>query len=228
MNIKDNKAELEKILNLTNTDIPLPGTGGSGMDDDLPEPEPLFDIDYNKEDRKYRRKARRTVTRLIQHMIPTEYFEEDYIKDKMEQDIDTLANLYWQYEMNKVMIKANMEGTRIGGGSPRMYETFVQLSKNMNEINKQILQTETVIRQTYVMIKGEVQQMKQQNANIKQLENQKENVLELPTDADNSVTIRNNKDVINALVNKRKQRDLQQLEEVEDVEELEENIEEEE
>ena len=91
-----------------------------------------------------------------------------------------------------------MECVRTGGGSPRMFETFTQISKNIMDINKQIVSTEAVLRQMYINLKGE----------IMDINRHKENLLEDKTagkkQLHSKTVVQSPKDLINSLHQNRK------------------------
>ena len=95
MNTKDNMSELDKILQQTGMSDNLPGTD-TDISNELPEPEPLFDVDYDLQEKKLRRRARRTVQKVVRHIVPEELENNEYLRDKMDQDITTLTDLYYQ------------------------------------------------------------------------------------------------------------------------------------
>lgn len=51
----------------------------------------LFTFDYENDMRGFRKKAAKTVTTMAYHMLPKDILEEEYVKNKIEQDIDTPA-----------------------------------------------------------------------------------------------------------------------------------------
>ncbi len=113
---------------------------------------------FNSEQQKkgLRKKARKTILNVVKHIIPGDIIEEEYIQDKIEQDIETMAALYLQLETNTVMQQSIVEMVSTGNAAPRMYEVFGQLTDKIQSINKQIFDTEQRIRKTYVDIKYEI------------------------------------------------------------------------
>ena len=113
---------------------------------------------FNSEQQKkgLRKKARKTILNVVKHIIPGDIIEEEYIQDKIEQDIETMAALYLQLETNTVMQQSIVEMVSSGNAAPRMYEVFGQLTDKIQSINKQIFDTEQRIRKTYVDIKYEI------------------------------------------------------------------------
>ena len=113
---------------------------------------------FNSEQQKkgLRKKARKTILNVVKHIIPGDIIEEEYIQDKIEQDIETMAALYLQLETNTVMQQSIVEMVSTGNAAPRMYEVFGQLTDKIQSINKQIFDTEQRIRKTYVDLKYEI------------------------------------------------------------------------
>jgi hypothetical protein len=105
-----------------------------------------------------RKRARKTLSNIIEHILPAEMLEEDYVKDKMEQDINTLADLYFQVELNNVMQRSLVENVSRGNTMPRMYEVFSGITDRLQALNKQIVSTEQQIRRTYMDIKMEIRE----------------------------------------------------------------------
>lgn len=154
--LKDQSKQLEELIKQQKESVDsLSIESSSNVDPELEET-PQFEIDYDDIYRVCRLNARRTVKSMSKHILGKEALSEDYVKDKQAQDIVTLTDLYYQLELTLVVLKSNIENIRMSGGTPRLYETFVQLSKNQTEINKQALATEAVIRQTYIDLKHEI------------------------------------------------------------------------
>lgn len=103
-----------------------------------------------------RKKARKTILSIVKHIIPADIMDEDYVQDKMEQDIETLTGLYMQLENNTIMQQSLIESVSSGNTMPRMYEVFGQLTDKIQSINKQIVDTEQRLRKTYVDLKYEI------------------------------------------------------------------------
>lgn len=103
-----------------------------------------------------RKKARKTVLSIVRHIIPSDIIDEDYVQDKIEQDIETLTGLYMQLENNTIMQQSLIESVSSGNTMPRMYEVFGQLTDKIQSINKQIVDTEQRLRKTYVDLKYEI------------------------------------------------------------------------
>lgn len=116
----------------------------------------IFDFDYDTVKKSIRKKARKTVANIVKHVLNESMSNDVYVADKMEQDIDTLTELYMQVETNTLMQKSLVESVSRGNTMPRMYEVFGQLTDRIRDINKQIISTEQTIRKTYQDIKFEI------------------------------------------------------------------------
>lgn len=177
--IKTDRVDFEKLLNgidpIVKTEVqtasgqPVPQvTGGqqnvvSGVVDNASANEvmneKLFEFDYDSVRKAQRKKARKTVLGIVSHVIPEELLEEEYIQDKIEQDIDSLLGLYMQVETNTIMQRSLMDTVSRGVAMPRMYEVFGQMTDKIQSINKQIIDTEQRIRKTYQDLKYEIRDM---------------------------------------------------------------------
>ena len=172
--IKQDRIDLERLLNGVDP-IKAPSAApsnskpaGSTVVDSAPPDafptENMFEYDYDRSKKQLRKQARKTIDNIIKHIIPDGFIiEDEYINDKKEQDIETLADLYMQREANEVMKKSIVETVSRGNTMPRMYEVFGQLSQNAQDINKQILDTEQKIRKTYMDLKYETMDRRSEN-----------------------------------------------------------------
>lgn len=173
--IKSDRVDFEKLLN--GLDPVVPHVGGvqtpdvsvqsssqqqttTSVVDNAPAAqmmnEPLFTFDYEAERKGIRKKCRKTILGIVNHVIPPNMIEDEYIQDKIEQDIETLTELYMQAKLNSVMQRANVEMTARGNYTARNTEVFGQLTDKMQSINKQIFDTEQRIRKTYLDLKYEI------------------------------------------------------------------------
>lgn len=116
----------------------------------------LFEFDIDAIRKGLRKRARKTVMNMAKHILPEEMMEREYIQDKIEQDIETLADLYVQVECNKTMQASLIDAVSRGNGGPRSYEVFGQLTDKIAGLNKQALATEQTIRKTYIDLKFEI------------------------------------------------------------------------
>lgn len=58
------------------------------------EPEPIFTFDTKSELKAMKKKARRTIQLMAEHILPKELLNEEYIQNKIDQDVETLSDLY--------------------------------------------------------------------------------------------------------------------------------------
>lgn len=169
--IKSDRIDFEKLLNgldplvqqqqeVPMPNIPQPTNNPAATVDNTSAAELMnvraFEFDYESTRKGLRKKARKTILGMVNHIIPSDIINEDYIQDKIEQDIEAMTELYMQLENNKIMQKSLMDDVSRGNKAPRMYEVFGQITDRMQAINKQIIDTEQRIRKTYVDLKYEV------------------------------------------------------------------------
>jgi hypothetical protein len=152
----------------------------------------MFDYDYDAVRKGLRKKARKTILNMVNHIIPEDIINEDYIQDKIEQDIETLTGLYMQLENNTIMQRSLMDSVSKGNSMPRMYEVFTQMTDKLQSINEQIVNTEQKIRKTYVDLKFEVRDKMSEDATNNMLSGPSNMAIE-----NGGVIVTNAKDLIN-------------------------------
>lgn len=157
MTLKEERKDLQNLLNATTGVNLTPTTDTSTQTSPIEEieAEPLFEFDWDAENKKIRKRARQTVKKIVELVVPKEMQNVSYIEDKMEQDEVTLTGLYTQQRACEVMQRSIVESTAKGNNAPRMYEVFGQLSEKLMSINKQIIATETQLRKTYIDLKSD-------------------------------------------------------------------------
>lgn len=121
------------------------------------EAEKLFEYDPVGDKKSITKTVRRTITTLANHILPKDMLEEEYVKNKIEQDIATLTELYVTRKNNEMVLQSLIKGISTGSNSPKMYEMYTKLSETVSDNNKQILETEDNLRKTYMELKYEVQ-----------------------------------------------------------------------
>lgn len=155
MKIKDEAKELASLLGVASPQQPVTETPPA-VDESTEElePEPVFSFNYEKNRRYYKRKAKESIKKIVRVVIrDSELIDKSFIADKIEQDAEQLGQLYYQQRKHEVMQEANMESVRTGNVSPRMFETFAGLGKNLMDINKQIAEFQISIKENYAKIK---------------------------------------------------------------------------
>jgi len=159
--IKDDKICLEQLLNTLspvkqdsvqdNISSIVDNTGNTAL-----EPEPIFTFDAKSEMKAMKKKARKTIQLMVEHVLPKHLLNEEYIINKMDQDVDTLADLYWQVRSNTLMQNALLETVGKGNTMPRNFEVFAGLTEKISALNKQIQVAEATLRKTYIDLKLEI------------------------------------------------------------------------
>lgn len=160
--IKDDKKCLEQLLN-TVSPVKPDGTVANGIDSIIDktdsvmlEPEPIFTFNAKSEMKAMKARARKTIKLMASHILPEDLLKEEYVVNKMEQDVNTLADLYWQVRSNTLMQNALLEVVGKGNTMPRNFEVFASLTEKISSLNKQIQMTETTLRKTYLDLKLEI------------------------------------------------------------------------
>lgn len=222
MTLKEERKDLQNLLNAT-TGVNLTPQNDNAQPQSSPieeiEVEPLFEFDWDAENKKIRKRARQTIKKIVELVVPKEIQGVSYIEDKMEQDEITLTALYTQQRAAEVMQRSIVESTAKGNNAPRMYEVFGQLSEKLMSINKQIIATETQLRKTYIDLKSDY---REKQADEKNSLPQTTNALPSSTNQNNYLA-KGTKDLINAcrtqMINNTKITDEAEVVEFTDVEE---------
>ena len=168
--IKDDKKSLESLLNRLEPPTADTTSAGPAVINGIPQvqspataskkniqvdpaqglqPEPLFDYDPEKYRKRAYKRAYKKITELAKHSVRPEYLKEEYINEKILMDVDTLTQLYEQYDRNNIMQSCIVALTARGNLTARNIEVFGQLTQLLTNINKQILETEIRMRKTY-------------------------------------------------------------------------------
>ena len=168
MKAKDESKELQELINMTSMSYDQAKSIIDRNPDEL-QPEPAFEIDYRKEKKKYKKRARKDILHLVQSIVPNDVIESPIIQNKIEQDTGQLANLYWQQKMIEIVEEANMNSIGQGNLSPRMFEVFTQISKNHSDIAKQITDFQMAMRKNYNEMKWDIRAKKDDDQNIQMI-----------------------------------------------------------
>lgn len=137
-------------------------------EDSALNPEPIITYDYENEMKEIRKRARKTVSYLSKLVLPGDMLEEDYVKDKIEQDINTLSELYWTRRSNELMKLSIMDSIAKGNTAPRMYDVYNSVTDKINDNNKQLLATEDNLRKTYTELKYDIQRKRTEELSFKE------------------------------------------------------------
>ena len=161
MKIKEQAQELASLLGATSpqTQISLQPSTHQVVADPTEElaAEPAFDVNYEKVRKFYQKKAREEVKKIVKVVIAGDELKDDsflsFVSDKMNQDSEQLAHLYYQYRKMEVMQEANMKSVQAGNISPRMFEVYTQMDKALSDLSKQISEFQISIKDNYAKIK---------------------------------------------------------------------------
>ena len=158
MKIKDERENLEKLLDESSDkiteNVPVPGN--------IPEElqgQPTMGLDFAELKEQCNNEARIMLNNSIGFILPQDMIEgNEYLKNKLEVDIMSLAGMLYQLRANEAMQKAMMEEVDRGFMHPRMFEVFSGLSKTIAEINKQLIGTVEAIKLTYKDVKNDIRE----------------------------------------------------------------------
>lgn len=203
--IKEMTNELENLVNLTNSS-PVNTSIDEGLPEEL-EVEPAFEIDYSKEKRNCRKKARKDIVFLVSSIVPIDVINSDIIQNKINQDADQLGKLYWQQNMIEIIQQTNMDSLAKGNISPRMFEAFTQLSKNHSDIAKQIADFQVTMRRNYNEMKYDVRSKAEDDKmlTIGPTNGNTINMIESTHKADEPMFL-GTKDIVNEIIEKKKRK----------------------
>jgi aldehyde:ferredoxin oxidoreductase len=111
--------------------------------------EPILNVDFDDLKHKCEYEARVMLNNSIGVFLDDKLREEEYVKNKLEVDIMSLAGMIYQLRVNEGMQKALMKQVDAGMINPKMFEVFSQMSRAIGELNKQMLATVEAIKSTY-------------------------------------------------------------------------------
>jgi hypothetical protein len=156
MKLKEEKVELEKLLNSTSGNTL---NNNSPSTDDIPELEaiPITDCNFTELKELCEHEAEIMINNSIRFIIPLELFENnEYLKNKLFIDIMSLGGMIYQVRTNEVMQKALIDQLNAGMVNARMFEVFSAMSKTIAELNKQLLLTVEAIKESYKTSKRDI------------------------------------------------------------------------
>ena len=180
------------------------------------EPEPVFEIDYDKEKQKCSSKARADVKYMVKSIVPKDVINSPIIRNKIEQDAIQLGMLYWQQKMIETVLKANMGSIGQGNLSPRMFETFTMLSKNHSDIAKQIAEFQVSMRKNYNEMKWDIRAKKDDDNNVNALGENSDKVKIIEEQRKNENMYLGSRDIISNIAEIKKKKAIEIIEENKD------------
>ena len=149
MKAAEERVRLEKLL--TNTPDEL--ESNSSINADELTQEPILNIDFESLRDKCNFEARIMLNNSISIFLDDKMKDDDYVKNKLEVDIVSLSGMIYQLRVNEDMQKALMKEVDKGLINPRMFEVFSIMSKQIGDLNKQLLATVEAIKSTYKDLK---------------------------------------------------------------------------
>ena len=87
---------------------------------------------------------------MVDSIVPEKYQKNPVIQDKIEQDTEQLAQLFYQQQTNNTMMKAAMDVVSKGDTQPRMFEVYTKLMTSSSELSKQITELLNQFRKYYI------------------------------------------------------------------------------
>lgn len=165
MKLKEESKVVESLV----TQAPSVPTGSilDPIPYELEDPEPVFTVDYGKEMKIAIRKARTSIKTMLKSSIPSNYLEDDYIKDKIDQDAESLGRLYYQQRIIELVEQANVDAIGNGNISARLIEVFNQTAKSLSDIADQINKMQISLRKAYIDIVLDLKYKAQEEEAIK-------------------------------------------------------------
>jgi hypothetical protein len=192
MRAKEERNELEKLLEKSpkeiDKNVPTPGETIPGL-----HAEPVTDVNFEELKDRCEADARIMITNAIAFIIPEDMIENnEYLKNKLEVDVISLASMIYQLRTNEAMQKALIDQLNLGMVNARMFEVFSGMSKTIGELNKQLIQTVEAIKQTYKTFKDDVKEKR-----TEALGPSTSSTTGMLTAGDGSVVTRGTKELIN-------------------------------
>jgi hypothetical protein len=158
MKLKDERVTLEKMLDKSpekiNSNVPNEKEEIPGL-----QAEPVTTVNFDELKLKCEVDARIMITNAISFIIPEDMIENNqYLQNKLEVDVISLASMIYQLRTNEVMQKALIDQINLGMVNARMFEVFAGMSKTVGELNKQLIQTVEAIKETYKTFREDVKE----------------------------------------------------------------------
>jgi len=162
MKITEEREKLESMLNNSPEDI----NKNVPTQDQVPELSipPTMDVDFDDLKTVANDEARKMVINSMRFILDKDMLKDEYLRDKLEVDIMSLAGMIYQLRCNEAMQRALMEEVKRGQVHPRAFEVFGGLSKTIGELNKQLLQTVEAIKETHKSAKNEIKEKRTESS----------------------------------------------------------------
>jgi len=199
MKASEERKKLEKLLDNTPDEL----EANTDIDASELEQEPLLNIDFETLRDKCNYEARVMINNSVIIFLDEKMMEDDYVKNKLEVDIISLSGMIYQLRVNEDMQKALMKEVDKGMINPRMFEVFSIMSKQIAELNKQLLATVEAIKSTYKDLKLDFKEKQHEltaGYNMKEIgEGETNSNSNLLTTADGSYVTMGTKEIIKSM-----------------------------
>ena len=149
MKATEERKKLEKLLDNTPNEL----ESNSSINADELMQEPILNIDFESLRDKCNFEARIMINNSVSIFLDDKLKEDEYVKNKLEVDIISLSGMIYQLRINEDMQKALMKEVDKGLINPRMFEVFSIMSRQIGDLNKQLLATVEAIKSTYKDLK---------------------------------------------------------------------------
>jgi hypothetical protein len=212
MKIKEQREQLEKLINIASSSIDQNVPKQDEMPPEL-QAEPTMDVDFTELRFQCDDEAMNLLKKSIAFIIPAEMLENNqYIVEKLKNDSFALSGILYQLRSCEAVQKSLMEQIKSGMTHPRMYEVFGGLVKNIGEINKQMIQTVEALSQTYKTMKDDIKQN-----SMEALGSGQQNNMGMLTTGDGGVVSMGTKDLIKTLYTGKNSQSVVKIEDVKEI-----------
>jgi hypothetical protein len=220
MKAVEERKKLEKLLDNTPDEL----ESNSSINADELTQEPLLNINFESLRDKCNYEARIMLNNSISIFLDDVIREDEYVKNKLEVDIVSLSGMIYQLRVNEGMQEVMMKEVDKGLVNPRMFEVFSMMSKQIADLNKQLLATVEAIKSTYKDLKLDFKEKQHEltsSYNMGELgegENKNGKTQSMLTTADGSFVSMGTKDIIqNMRANRRNNINTSEIIDVQDV-----------
>ena len=117
---------------------------------ELEDPVPSFEIDHKSEIQKSRLEAAETIKYIVRAVVPEEYQSNPAIHNQMKIDSIQLGMLYYQQNMNNILLEDTMNNIAKGDSHPRMYECSEKFIKRSSDLADTITNLHAQFRKYYI------------------------------------------------------------------------------
>lgn len=147
----------------------------TNVNDELPseleEPAPEFEFDAKSELEKSKKDAEVSMNYIVDAVVPTEFRNHPSIVNQIKLDSIQLGSLYYQQNVNNIVIESSLTKLASGDNNPRLYEVIEKLQKRASQLSEQITNTHAQFRKyyidTYLDIESKIQADEEDEKNLR-------------------------------------------------------------